>query len=61
MSKVLLVTVGGSPEPVLHTVRNHNPDEVIFIPSVKPTLRPSLDQVVGEGTPCRHELPNGVV
>lgn len=61
MSRVLLVTVGGSPEPVLHAVRNHNPDEVIFIPSVKPTLRPSLDQVIGEGTPCRHELPDGVV
>lgn len=54
MTRVLIVTVGGSPDPILKAVELHQPDEVIFACSAPPCERPSLDQVVGEGTPCRH-------
>lgn len=57
MTRVLLVTVGGSPEPILHAVRSHQPDEVVFVCSAPPCPSPSLDQVIGEGLPCRHESP----
>lgn len=54
MTRVLIVTVGGSPDPILKAVELHQPDEVIFACSAPPCERPSLDQVIGEGTPCRH-------
>jgi len=54
MTRVLIVTVGGSPEPILKAVELHQPDEVIFACSAPPCERPSIDQVIGEGTPCRH-------
>ena len=59
MARVLLVTVGGSPEPILQAVQAHQPDEVVFICSAPPCAAPSLDQVIGEGTPCRHLTPAG--
>ncbi len=59
MARVLLVTVGGSPEPILQAVQAHQPDEVVFICSAPPCAAPSLDQVIGEGTPCRHLTPGG--
>lgn len=58
MTRILLVTVGGSPEPIIHAVRSHAPDEVVFVCSAPPCPTPSLDQVIGEGSPCRHELPS---
>lgn len=61
MTRVLLVTVGGSPEPILQAVRDHQPDELIFICSAPPCEAPSLDQVIGAGTPCRHRNPDGSV
>lgn len=61
MTRVLLVTVGGSPEPILHAVRSHQPDEVVFVCSAPPCPSPSLEQVIGGGTPCRHLQPDGDV
>lgn len=54
MTRVLIVTVGGSPEPILKAVELHQPDEVIFACSAPPCESPSLEQVIGEGTPCCH-------
>jgi CRISPR-associated protein (TIGR02710 family) len=54
MTRVLIVSVGGSPDPILKAVELHAPDEVIFVCSAPPCERPSLDQVIGEGMPCRH-------
>lgn len=49
MTRVLLVTVGGSPEPILHAVRSHQPDEVVFVCSAPPCPSPSLELVSGTG------------
>lgn len=54
MTRVLILTVGGSPEPILKAVELHQPDEVIFVCSAPPCPSPSVDQVLGAGTPCRH-------
>lgn len=56
MTRVLIVSVGGSPDPILKAVELHQPDEVIFACSAPPCERPSLDQVIGEGTPCHHSV-----
>lgn len=55
MARVLMVTVGGSPEPILQAAQAHQPDEVVFVCSAPPCEAPSLEQVIGEGTPCRHD------
>ena len=60
MTSVLLVTVGGSPEPILKAAEIHKPDELIFICSGPPCPAPSLDQVIGEGTPCLHVDADGI-
>lgn len=59
MTRVLLVTVGGSPEPILNAVESHQPDELIFICSGPPCRAPSLEQVIGEGSPCLHVAEDG--
>jgi CRISPR-associated protein (TIGR02710 family) len=65
MTHILLVTVGGSPDPILFAVqalRREQPDqplEVVFICSVAHCPKPSVEQVVGEGFPCLHYLPDG--
>lgn len=59
MTRVLLVTVGGSPEPILQAHHAHQPDELIFICSGPPCPAPSLEQVIGAGTPCLHQLGDG--
>jgi hypothetical protein len=56
MTRVLLVSVGGSPEPILKAVELHQPDEIVFACSAPPCESPSLDQVIGEGTPCCHRV-----
>jgi len=56
MTRVLIVSVGGSPDPILKAVELHQPDEVIFACSAPPCTAPSLEQVIGEGTPCRHRI-----
>ncbi len=50
MSKILLVTVGGSFQPIVTSIRSLQPDRVIFIAS--DGERGSKSQVVGEGYPC---------
>lgn len=50
ISTVLLVTVGGSHEPIVTTIGALQPDRVIFICS--DGARGSQSQIVGEGTPC---------
>lgn len=65
MNRILLVTVGGSPDPVIFAVQAlrreqaSSPVEVVFICSVEPCPKPSLEQVIGEGFPCHHFLPDG--
>jgi CRISPR-associated protein (TIGR02710 family) len=65
MTRVLLVTVGGSPDPIIFSVQAvrreqpSSPLDVVFICSVDPCPRPSLVQVIGEGFPCEHYLPGG--
>ena len=59
MTRVLLVTVGGSPEPIVQAYRAHRPDELIFICSGPPCEAPSLEQVIGKGTPCLHQGTDG--
>jgi CRISPR-associated protein (TIGR02710 family) len=59
MTRVLLVAVGGSPEPIVQAYRAHQPDELIFICSSPPCHAPSLEQVLGEGTPCLHQGIDG--
>ncbi len=50
MSKTLLVTVGGSFQPIVTSIRSLQPDRVIFICSDGD--KGSKSQVIGEGTPC---------
>ena len=50
MATLLLITVGGSPAPILTAINSLRPDRIIFICSDGP--RGSLSQIVGEGTPC---------
>ena len=50
MHKILLVSVGGSPQPILTTIKTLQPDRVIFICS--DGAKGSKSQIIGKGTPC---------
>jgi CRISPR-associated protein (TIGR02710 family) len=50
MATLLLITVGGSPAPILTAIQSLRPDRTIFICSDGP--RGSVSQIIGEGTPC---------
>jgi len=50
MSKILLVTVGGSFQPIITSIRTLQPERVIFIASDGD--KGSKSQVIAEGTPC---------
>ena len=50
MPKILLVTVGGSFQPIITAIHSLQPDRVIFIASDGD--KGSKSQVIGEGTPC---------
>lgn len=50
MPKILLVTVGGSPQPILTAIKTLKPDRVIFICS--DGVQGSKAQIIGKGTPC---------
>ena len=50
MSKILFVTVGGSFQPIVTSIRSLKPDRVIFIAS--DGEKGSKSQVIGEGIPC---------
>jgi CRISPR-associated protein (Cas_Cas02710) len=56
MSKILLVTVGGSFQPIVTAISSLQPDRIIFIAS--DGEKGSKSQVIGEGTPC--EVRRGV-
>ncbi|NJL01921.1 MAG: TIGR02710 family CRISPR-associated protein [Spirulinaceae cyanobacterium RM2_2_10] len=47
MPKILLITVGGSYQPIVTAIRELEPDQVLFICS-----EDSRSQVIGSGTPC---------
>ncbi|MCS6958837.1 MAG: TIGR02710 family CRISPR-associated CARF protein [Pseudanabaenaceae cyanobacterium SKYGB_i_bin29] len=61
MTKVLFVTVGGSPQPIVTAIKSLNPDRVIFICSSNNKGKGSIDQVVGKGTPCEIRKGDTVV
>uniref|UniRef100_A0A7C3ZT13 Uncharacterized protein n=1 Tax=Planktothricoides sp. SpSt-374 TaxID=2282167 RepID=A0A7C3ZT13_9CYAN len=46
--KILLVTVGASPAPIVTAIQNLQPDRVIFFCNEK-----YQDQIIGEGLPCQ--------
>ena len=48
--KILLVTVGGSPKPIITAFESLKPDRVVFICSSG--KKSSKSQVIGKGTPC---------
>ncbi|NJO63205.1 MAG: hypothetical protein HC836_34795 [Richelia sp. RM2_1_2] len=50
MSKILFITVGGSFQPIVTSIRSLQPDRVIFIAS--DGEKGSKSQVIGQGTPC---------
>lgn len=50
MATVLLITVGGSPDPLITAIESLRPERIIFICSSG--QRGSVSQIVGEGTPC---------
>ncbi|MDY7021997.1 MAG: TIGR02710 family CRISPR-associated CARF protein [Cyanobacteriota bacterium] len=50
MQKILIVTVGGSHQPIVTAIKTVQPDRVIFICSSG--SRGSESQVIGKGTPC---------
>ena len=57
MTKVLVLTVGGSSEPLITSIKRHKPDYVIFLCSadrVTPVKIPGSHHTVdGDGLPCR--------
>ncbi|HBL11266.1 MAG TPA: TIGR02710 family CRISPR-associated protein [Cyanobacteria bacterium UBA11162] len=50
MSKILILTVGGSHQPIVTAIRSLQADRVVFICS--DGSKGSKTQVIGEGTPC---------
>lgn len=50
MPSILLITVGGSPQPIITAIQSLNPDRTIFICS--DGSRGSVSQVTGAGEPC---------
>ncbi|NJM17876.1 MAG: hypothetical protein HC836_05420 [Richelia sp. RM2_1_2] len=50
MPKILLITVGGSFQPIATSIRTLQPSRVVFIASDGD--KGSKSQVIGEGTPC---------
>ncbi|MFN7357555.1 MAG: TIGR02710 family CRISPR-associated CARF protein [Pseudanabaena sp.] len=50
MTKILFITVGGSHQPIVTSIKSQNPDRVVFICS--DGAKGSKSQVLGEGKPC---------
>ncbi|NCJ08570.1 TIGR02710 family CRISPR-associated protein [Synechococcales cyanobacterium C] len=51
MSLILLVTVGGSPQPIITAIRSRSPQRVIFVCSSG--ANGSVSQVIDAGKPCK--------
>ncbi len=52
MARILVVTVGGSPAPIIHCVREYRPDFVYFICSKGSLPKGTEELVNGKGDPC---------
>lgn len=53
MEKILIVSVGGSPEPILTACETLKPNRIIFFCSKdRKEIKGSQDQIIGEGKPC---------
>ncbi|WP_334311911.1 hypothetical protein [Aphanizomenon sp. CS-733/32] len=50
MPKILLITVGGSHQPIVTAIRDLQPDRVVFICS--DSNKGTKSQIIGEGYPC---------
>ncbi|MBX9256493.1 TIGR02710 family CRISPR-associated protein [Desmonostoc muscorum CCALA 125] len=59
MVKILLITVGGSHQPIITAIRELQPDRVVFLCS--DGSKGSKSQVIGEGTPCEVRRGNEVI
>jgi CRISPR-associated protein (TIGR02710 family) len=59
MPKILLITVGGSPQPIVTSIESLQPDRIIFICSGG--SRGSVTQVTGDGRPCEFRNSDGTV
>lgn len=57
MGKVLVLTVGGSPQPLITSVNTLKPDRVVFVCSRG--QKSSVPQVTGQGTPCEVQEADG--
>jgi len=44
MTRILLVSVGGTPDPIHHAVASHQLDRVVFVVSAPTCQAPSLNQ-----------------
>lgn len=57
MTRVLILTVGGSHQPIIASIRQHQPDYVIFLCSEDTDrARGSYEQVIGEGKVLKSDL-----
>ena len=59
MTNILLISVGGSPQPIITAIRSLNPDRVVFFCSDGP--HGSKSQVIGTGKPCEIRQAGKVV
>ena len=59
MSKVLIVTVGGSYKPIVTAIETLQPERVVFICSDGD--RGSKPQVIGKGNPCEFRRGTEVI
>ena len=59
MTTILVVSVGGSHQPIVTAISSLRPDRVIFVCSDGP--KGSKSQVVGEGTPCEVRKGNEII
>jgi CRISPR-associated protein (TIGR02710 family) len=60
--KILMLTVGGSPQPIITSIKTLKPDRVIFICSENTERnKGSINQVIGDGNPCEIHKNKDVV
>ncbi len=52
MAKILVLTVGGSPAPIIRSIKEYAPDFVYFVCSKGPLPKGTEELVNGKGDPC---------